>query len=216
MDEERVKEIKNIYGSIKNKIEERLEEFEKLWKNGREEDILAELFFCLLTPQSKAKACWDAILAIKNKSLLLDGSKEEIVSMLRGVRFKNKKAEYIVDARKIFTNEGKVKIRSVFEKFKDAYEAREWLVKNIKGMGYKEASHFLRNIGKGKNVAILDRHILKNLYLLEIINEIPSSISGKKYIEIENKMREFAKKINIPLAHLDLVLWYKETGEVFK
>ena len=59
-------------------------------------------------------------------------------------------------------------------------------------------------------------HILKNLKSLEVITEIPSSLSKKKYLEIEKKMRKFAKEINIPMNHLDLLLWYKETGEIFK
>ena len=64
-------------------------------------------------------------------------------------------------------------------------------------MGYKEASHFLRNIGLGYDIAILDRHILKNLKLFNVIDEIPSSISKKKYFEIEEKMRNFSKKIKL-------------------
>lgn len=112
-------------------------------------------------------------------------------------------------------NDG-ISIKALLDKFSDVYERREWLVKNIKGLGYKEASHFLRNIGFGKDIAILDRHILKNLNLLGVIKEIPESMGRKKYLGIEKNMAEFAKEIDIPLAHLDLLLWYKETGEIFK
>lgn len=83
-------------------------------------------------------------------------------------------------------------------------------------MGYKEASHFLRNIGKGQDLAILDRHILKNLKLLNVIEKIPDSMPPKKYLELEQTMREFSKEIGIPLDHLDIVLWYKETKKIFK
>lgn len=89
-------------------------------------------------------------------------------------------------------------------------------MKNVKGMGYKEASHFLRNIGLADDLAILDRHILKNLKIFGIIEEIPKSLSKKKYLEIEEKMRNLANEVNIPLSHLDLLFWSKETGEIFK
>ncbi|MDM7912425.1 MAG: DNA lyase, partial [Methanotrichaceae archaeon] len=82
--------------------------------------------------------------------------------------------------------------------------------------GYKEASHFLRNIGLGGDLAILDRHILKNLALLGVIDGIPASPSKKMYLEIESKMIEFSRKAKIPMSHLDLLLWYKEAGEIFK
>ena len=100
--------------------------------------------------------------------------------------------------------------------FNDVYSAREWLVQNVKGIGYKEASHFLRNIGFGEELAILDRHILKNLKFFGAIEEIPRSLPRKKYFEIEKKMKKLAEKVKISMSHLDLVLWYKETGEVFK
>ncbi|MBU4134056.1 DNA lyase, partial [bacterium] len=85
-----------------------------------------------------------------------------------------------------------------------------------RGYGFKEASHFLRNVGKGEKLAILDRHILRNLKNFGAIKEIPQAISGKLYLEIEKKFMLFAKRLKIPPAELDLLLWYKETGKVFK
>lgn len=94
---------------------------------------------------------------------------------------------------------------------------REWLVKNVKGVGMKEASHFIRNIGfGGKELAILDRHILKNLKELKVIEKIPKKLTKKTYLEIEEKMREFCKMLGISMYELDMLLWYKETGKVLK
>ena len=80
----------------------------------------------------------------------------------------------------------------------------------------KEASHFLRNIGFGKEIAILDRHILKNLKRVGVIDEIPKTISRKKYLEMETKMSNFCNKIGISMAELDLLFWSEETGEILK
>lgn len=184
-------------------IQNRLKEFRKP-KNDKE--IFCELAFCLLTPQSRARVCWDAVTNLVKKDILLIGTQKQIRNELTGVRFKNKKAVFICEARRFFNNGGLGKL--VFE--------REWLVKNIKGMGYKEASHFLRNIGIGLNLAILDRHILKNLKELGVIKDIPGSLTRKRYLEIEKKMGRYAKRIKMPMGCLDLVLWSKETGEVFK
>ncbi len=132
------------------------------------------------------------------------------------MRFKYKKAGYIIEARNKFLIDGKLTIKSLVIRFSDAYTAREWLVRNVKGIGYKEASHFLRNIGYGTDLAILDRHILKNLRSLQVIEVVPASLSRRRYLEIEEGMKELSEKVGIPMSHLDLVLWYKETGEVFK
>ncbi len=214
--EDSIKEMKKIYLSVQHEITSRLEEFKQLWKTGSEEDVFAELVFCILTPQSRAKLCWAAVNKLADKNLLLKGSKNQILKELDGVRFKYKKAGYIVEAGKQFLTEGKINIKPQISGFSDVYDARDWMAQNIKGIGYKEASHFLRNIGLAENLAILDRHILKNLKLFGIIEKIPNSILRKKYLEIEKRMEEFAEKVKIPMSHLDLVLWYKETGEIFK
>jgi N-glycosylase/DNA lyase len=214
--ENAIEEIKKLYLSIQDEIISRLDEFKRVRGKGSEEDVFAELVFCILTPQSRAKLCWDAVNNLLNKNLLLKGSKNQILKELDSVRFKYKKAEYIVEARKQFSTDGKVFIKSRIAQFRDVYDARDWLAQNVKGIGYKEAGHFLRNIGLGENLAILDRHILKNLKSLGIIKEIPEVLSRKRYFEIEKKMKEFAEKVKIPMSCLDLVLWYKETGEIFK
>lgn len=208
--------IKKIYSDKKEEIKFRLEEFKQKLKIGDEKDIFAELVFCILTPQSKAKVCWSAVEKLLEKNLLLNASSTKILKELDGVRFKYKKAEYIVEARKLFIDNGDIFVKSRIIQFNDILETREWFVKNVKGIGFKESSHFLRNIGLGDNLAILDRHILKNLKLSGVINEIPKSLTKLKYYEIEGKMRKFADRINIPMNYLDLLLWYKEAGHVFK
>ena len=210
------REIKELYEMRKGDIERRLKEFKELFENSNDDRIFAELIFCLLTPQSKAKICWKAVENLIKKDLLIHGSYEQVLRELKGVRFKKNTARYIIEARKTFTRENEIRIKSVISSFSDSKKAREWLVKYVKGMGYKEASHFLRNIGFGEDLAILDRHILKNLRLLGVIEDMPKTLTKKRYMEIENKMREFSKDIGIPLSHLDLLFWSKETGEIFK
>ena len=205
------KKLLEDYERFKKSIEERLEDFKGMLGEG-EERIFAELSFCLLTPQSKAKVCWAAIETLMGNGLLFKGSREDILPFLRGVRFKERKAEYIVSAREAIFGE----LKKVLFDFPSSQVAREYFVRHVKGMGYKEASHFLRNIGLGFDLAILDRHILKNLKSFEVIDEVPKSLTSKRYFEIEEKMRSFSRFLGIPMAHLDLLLWARETGEVFK
>ncbi len=214
--ENSIEEIKKIYRTMQEEIVSRLDEFKGMLKDCSEESIFAELVYCILTPQSKARLCWTDVENLTNKKLLLRGDKNQIIRELDGVRFKYKKAEYIIEARMQSSIDGKMAIKSRIDQFTDVYDAREWLVKNVKGIGYKEASHFLRNIGLGENLAILDRHILKNLNSLGLIDKIPGSLLRERYFEIEGKMHKFAEMIGIPMGQLDLVLWYKEAGEIFK
>lgn len=203
--------LHSTHKKIGQDIETRLKEFEQVWLEANDDAIFTELVFCLFTPQSKAKSCWAAVSRVCDADLLLSGSAEEMARELKGVRFHHTKAARVVEARKYIKG-----FRARIANFETPFEAREWLVENINGMGYKEAGHFLRNIGMGQDIAILDRHILKNLVLLGVIDEVPRHITKKQYLEIETKMKIFSDREKIPMAHLDILLWYRETGEIFK
>jgi len=204
--------LKILYGKIKPEIDKRFCEFTK---NNTREKMEKEFFFCLLTPQCKAKVCWQNVERLYGSRLLLTGLEKDIAENFRGIRFRNNKARYIVDAREKFFN-GFLQFERILSE-KNPYLLRDYIVENIKGMGYKEASHFLRNIGKGSELAILDRHILRGLKMAGVIDDVPASLTKKKYIEIEKAMKEFAeKKIRIPVSHLDFVFWHFFNGEVFK
>ncbi len=204
------------YNRKKSQIKKRLKEFSYLHQ-AKDEDIFSELCFCILTPQSKAFYCDKAIEELRKAGLLFKGNIREIKTKLKGlVRFHNNKASYLVAARRFFKNGKKaIDVKSRLDK-NDTFKMRDWLVKNIKGLGYKEASHFLRNIGLGKDMAVLDRHILKNLKKYRVINKISPSLSKKDYINIESKMKNFAQRINIPIEELDLLFWSNQTGLIFK
>ena len=214
-DESSIQSLQALYQERKEAIQKRLAEFKQVmqWKD---EEVFAELCFCLLTPQSSAKVCWEAVTALKERTLLLKGQPPELEPHLRSVRFSEGKAKYIVEARNMFSMDGKLELKSQISSFYNPFELREWLVENVKGLGYKEASHFLRNIGLGEGFAILDRHILRNLNRLGVIPEIPATVTKKRYLEIEEKLRRFATEISIPIADLDLLLWSRETGWIFK
>jgi len=152
-----------------------------------------------------------SIAAIKNKILTADET--GIKNLLKGNhRFYNARARYIVHTRNYLKKICGLNLKKLLNSFKSSLERRKFFAetKDIKGIGYKEASHFLRNIGYS-DYAILDKHILDCLKELKIITE-----KDKNYIEIEQKMKIFSKKIKIDMDELDLTLWSYKTGEILK
>ena len=186
-------------------IKTRLNEFSKISKD----DYFYEACFCILTPQSSAKQAWKSILSLKENDFK-NKDINPVIYLNNKIRFHNNKAKYLLELKSKWED-----INEKLNSIKDSFKLREFLVKNVKGYGYKEASHFLRNIGH-RELAILDRHILKNLHENNVINEIPLTLTQKNYFEIENKFKDFSSKLNIPLDELDLLFWSLETGEVFK
>ena len=233
-------ELHNLYQRMERRIQRRLEGFKAVYRES-EERIFAELCFCICTPQSSAITCWKRIQDLSRSRILFEGDIGEIASSLRGVRFKEKKAKFIVEARGYFSTDKRIVVRDKLVQMlnqsrrqqsrtndvdesrdrrnshtDEAANLREILARRIKGLGMKEASHFLRNIGMGGELAILDRHILKNLARYGVIREIPLALSKNIYYRIEQKMHCFSREIGIPMNELDLLLWAKETGIVFK
>ena len=198
-------ELKKIYRERRGVIQNRLEDFKKV----KGDHVFYELCFCILTPQSNALKCDRCISILKGNGFL--NKDFEIEGHLRShTRFYRNKSKYLRLAKESYRlTEGEIK------KTKNPKELREYLVKNVKGIGYKESSHFLRNIGY-RNLAILDRHILKNLLKLNVIPAMPKTLTKKTYLAIEKKFLNFSKKLKIPMDELDLLFWSIETGKVFK
>ncbi|MBS7610214.1 N-glycosylase/DNA lyase [Candidatus Bathyarchaeota archaeon] len=203
----RIEELKKD-NKIKIFVEKRLMEFSEMEKR-EAGDIFKELCFCILTANFSAEK------SIKIQEKIGDGflnlSESQLAERLKelGHRYPNARARYIVLARKYRDS-----LKKIIKSFHEEIELREWLVKNIKGIGYKEASHFLRNIGYF-NFAILDFHIIDFLVNYQLIDK-PKILTKRKYLEIEKLLKQVAKKAGISLAELDLYLWYSETGKILK
>ncbi len=209
-----VKYLLKEYQSKKYQIKQRLEYFKSVW-NQPDKKIFSELCFCICTPQSNAVYCDRAVNSLEKNGALYKGDITRIRKGLRAVRFPNNKSRYIFEARDLFTEKGSIRIKSKIDT-EDTHKTRLWLVKNVKGLGLKEASHFLRNIGFGRDLAILDVHILRNMVNYKVIDELPGNISKAKYLLLEDRLRKFSQKINIPMDELDLLFWSSATGHIFK
>lgn len=197
-------------------IRARQEDFRRVG-DGTDRDLFRELCFCILAVQTKARRADDAVKGLEASGQLWSGDSAEIADHLRRrVRFHNHKAAYIVRARARFFAGGHGRLRNVLRGFGSPEAARRWLVAEVDGLGLKEASHFLRNLGRGEDLAILDRHILRNLARHGVIPRVPTNVTSRRYLEIETRMRAFAATLGISVGALDLLFWSRETGEIFK
>jgi N-glycosylase/DNA lyase len=196
---------------VVNAVQARMLEFTEVSRSGSEK-WFEELTYCLLTAYSSARMGYRCVAALTEENALLKGSIEGIRSCLReqGHRFADKRAEYIVSAREYSPN-----IKELLQSQGSSRQAREWLITNIMGLGMKEASHYLRNVGYF-DLAIIDRHILSNMVELKIIPENPKSLTKNRYLRYEEILDLAAKKLGMPLGEMDLYLWQRKTGEVLK
>jgi N-glycosylase/DNA lyase len=208
-----MKDLINSIQNLKNSeisivIESRIEEFSKI-KERSIEEIFIELCFCIMTANCGAEKCIEIHELIGEDFLNL--SEEGLVHKFKdyGYRFPNVRANYIIKAR-----DHKDQLNEILFSSQDRLDLRNKLVKTIKGLGYKESSHFLRNIGF-TDYAIIDFHIVDLLERYNFI-EKPKTMTKKKYHEIEKVLMNLGEKLALNMAELDLYLWYLETSKVLK
>ena len=197
---------------VKAMVENRVAEFLRV----HEEDTYVwfeELAYCLLTAYSSAERGQLCVDALCDCGALTAGSLEEVAETLRrqGHRFADRRAEYIVEARRLAPG-----LKRTIQGFTNTGEARRWLVENVKGLGWKESSHFLRNVGY-LDLAILDRHIIANMREHGLVqDEGGKGLTKRRYLEYERLLKEVADRVGMALGEMDLYLWYRKTGRVLK
>jgi N-glycosylase/DNA lyase len=211
-----IEKVIEAHATRRGEIKRRLSEFEVIWEKGSDAQLWEEMVFCFFTGGCSAKMGLRSIDAVR--PFLSDGSQPEIASALAGVhRYPNARARYVFDSRNFLREHCNLELRKKLESFDCMLERRDWLVKEkgIKGLGYKEASHFLRNIGL-KGYAILDKHVLKCLAELKIIEAPKPPNNRSTYLRVEDKLRDLTERTKIDFDEMDLVLWSMKTGQILK
>ncbi|MCL0029900.1 DNA lyase [Dehalococcoidia bacterium] len=203
------------YEKSKPELKRQLADFEKFGQEANRDDLFAELAYCLCTPQNPFRNCRAACHELTQNKLMFSADADLIAYFLHKskVRFHNNKAAFIVEARAELYDDGRqYDIKTLVQQLRSMpqLKARDYLLCDvyIKGLGPKESSHFLRNIGHGDNLAILDRHILLKLVECDVIETHPTkNPTYREYIDIESRMREWSRQLGISLGELDLLLW---------
>jgi len=197
-------EIDKILEFYENK-KEKIKSFINTCNYNDDECLFGELCFSILTSQSRARNCRDAINKLKANNLLLTGSLEEVRSHLNGVRFPDVKAKYILEAR-----EKLPELKNMLKA--DPKGLREWLIENVKGIGIKQSANFMRNIGF-KGLPIIDIHVQNFLRKIGYNKYKPGGLTKKQYVELESKFLELSKELKIPPEELDIAIWLYQSGE---
>ncbi len=211
-----IENIRKAHTERLPEIRRRLSEFESIWRSKDDARLWEEMVYCFFTGGCSARMGLRSIEAVRD--LLKEGSHDDLMNALVGRhRYPRARSRYIVASRDFLTADCGMRLFERLSRFEDPHERRDWLVreKGIKGLGYKEASHYLRNIGF-KGYAILDKHVLRCMTELRIIEEPKPPNTRSRYLRVEDKLKEFALYARIDFDELDLVLWSMKTGEILK
>lgn len=213
-----VEGIRATHEARSKEIRSRLAEFHEVWRSGSDARLFEELVFCIFTAGASARMGLKSIEAVR--PLLLKGRRDSMTRALVQAgahRFPVARPGYIVATRNYLRAHCGMELRQTLNSFSDPIERRDWLAREprIKGLGYKEASHFLRNVGIN-GYAILDKHVLRCLADVGVVDSPKPPATRDRYLKVEEKLKKFSKEIGVDFDELDLVLWSMKTGEILK
>jgi N-glycosylase/DNA lyase len=211
-----LEKIRAAHRERRREIRARLAEFEAVRRNASDERLWEELVFCIFTAGASARMGLGSVEAVRH--LLSRGTHDELATALQSKhRYPNSRSGYIVVTRDYLEADCRMRLRERLENFEDPFERRDWLARTreIKGLGYKESSHFLRNVGY-RGYAILDKHILRSLAEVGVLDSPRPPSTRARYLSTEERLRRFADDLGVDFDELDLVLWSMKTGEILK
>ena len=208
-----VAEIYQQHKKLLPTIRERLAEFASV----KQEDWFYEFSYCLLTPQSKAEHAGKVVTLLRELKFKETGSSplHLLARPEHYIRFHNVKSHRLQLLQQNWSVIEQFLLRNSECKTHNPRQVRDELAKLVIGYGLKEASHALRNIG-WREMAILDRHILRCLVQLNVYKDVPILKSVRSYHDIELQLIEYSQSIKINIDELDLVFWSIYTGNVLK
>lgn len=213
-----IESLRVAHAARRKDVRARLREFRQVWQTASDARLWEEMVYCIFTAGASAKMGLRSVETLR--PLLARGKQQAMTNALVAAgahRFPNARPAYVVITRDYLQSSFSMRLRERLESFSDPFERRDWLATEprIKGLGYKEASHYLRNIGF-KGYSILDKHIVRCLAELGVIDSPKPPTNRRRYLETESRMRQFASDVRIDFDELDLVLWSIKTGEILK
>lgn len=211
-----------MYHEINGKFEK-----PKQWRDFREEQLWQELCFCILSANVSFELAKSVIQKLSDRDMLnsawligneksesvlfnfLDSPNFEPVKKngeLRRYRYPKVKSYQITNAAKrLYSNNS---IKEILGTFDSDVEARNFFYTQISGLGIKEASHFLRNIGFASSLAIIDVHVLNFLKEFSLVDfDMGSSLTLRNYLLLEKTLKNLSEYHGLNLSILDLAIW---------
>jgi N-glycosylase/DNA lyase len=185
-----------------------------------ESQMWQQMCFCLLSPVTRfeaVRACMQRLEAHRVLNRLAENPRsvrsEEIRRLLSAqdqpCRFPGQKADRLLQAGYFFYEKAPAPgVRGFLRGFPKSLDARKALVDKVPGLGMKEASHFLRNVGHGANLAVLDIHVRRFLAEMRLVGEsIAFSNSRVSYLKMERTLLSLAFNSGLEIGALDLAIW---------
>lgn len=212
--------IRHAVGVVGVEIDRRLRDEGVLPRT--EADLWTELSCCVLSSQVPYSLAQAASARLHASEIFLDLNQTPdrleaaIVDLLtesldvegdqRRYRFPNSRARQLAVTWDAVRRDGGGLI-DLLEGFADHHAGRAWFVQHAPGLGPKQSSMFLRNIGATYELAVLDRHVMNYMAVVGLSEAAPAARSMSAYVREERVLSAHAQEFGLPVGLLDWAVW---------
>lgn len=153
---------------------------------------------------ANSDACMNSVTDVLNNEVVRQWG----CGTYKKYRYPVKRSEYIVESIINIYNKYRI-ITNLLLSGYSANDLRREIIQLCPGVGPKQASHFLKNVGYCENLAILDRHIIRYLEMYDDVS-IPVGRVSKIdfYEEVEAMFVKTVKRFNYSVSVIDQSMWF--------
>ncbi len=216
--------IRLLLGQFPNSL--RLNTPYKYWLRMCDNRLWEEIVLCILSSNINFETAYSALLQLINRELIDYNSFTEITpdrilkelrrsiylpkkrnDEFRVYRYPSLRAKHLYKSGLVIRDRyGGLHI--LLAEFDEIDELRAEIVRFLPGIGMKEASMFLKNIGFSDRLAVLDSHVMRFLFPDFYSHNQKRILSQKAYLNVERKFLDLSDKIGISPRLLDSLLWH--------
>ena len=181
-------------------------------------DVWRSLLFCILSSQVRTPVAARATKSILDEVPFfeINLSSGDVYEMAKrilvrkdvGHRFPQVRSQQIANSWFAFA-QIKDELYHYLDSFKAETAARDAVTEIFPGLGLKQASMFLRDIGYSFRLCIIDTHLL--WYCGHMGARSSGALTREKYAEIERYLLKQSDEFGVPPNILDSVIWVAVT-----
>lgn len=196
------------------------------WQQVSEARLWEELCLCILSSRTRFELASEAVARLKRRGVLRrlrvrpnNVSFSDVVAILRGgggpkshqsrsLPFWKTRSHQLVWAARLLFGDGGPRLKPLLYRWSDAVALREYLVKDVPGIGMKQASNFLQTVRFSKDLAVIDTRILAFLRDELMVADVrPSQLGRERYLQLELRMQRLASANGMDMHRLDGIVW---------
>ncbi len=201
------------------------------WHQMSEGRLWKELCLCILSSRTRFELALAAVSSLERAGLLrrlrehpgevpysvleeaLGPHPQRQGASTRSIPFWRTRAHQLVDASNRLYAAGHRGLKTRLHETGDAGDLRMQLMADVPGLGMKQASHFLQNVGFSDEFAVIDVHILS--FLREELMAVESEaedLDESLYLELEQRIQRLAAANGLAVGLLDRIVWAMRSG----